>query len=200
MKLFASPTSPYARKVLAVIIEKGLQHSVEVIPTNPLEDGAKLQAANPLGKVPTLLLDDGRVIVDSSVIGAWLDTIGPGRRLIPEASDARLDTLVREAIADGMMDAIFALVMERRRPLVQRSPEWIARWIASIRRSVAMHEASPPMSGEPDLADLALAVALAQIDFRLPDIDWSIEAPKLRAWLTKVSKRPSLAGTAPPTA
>ncbi len=200
MRLFASPTSPYARKVRALVIERGLQDQVEEVWINPLGDADALQVANPLGKVPTLILDDGRTIMDSAVITAWLDTIGPARRLIPIDGDARLDTLTREAIADGMMDAIFALTMERRRPSEQQSPEWIGRWTAAIRRSVERYSALPPPQREPDLGDLALAVALLQADFRLPHLKWSSKAPALRAWLEQLSQRSSLMKTALPAA
>ena len=124
MKLFYSPTSPYARKCRALAIEKGIEGRLEIITASPMSNPPALQAANPLGKVPALLLDNGQCIVDSPVICAYLDSLTDAPRLIPADPAARIDALTREALADGIMDAAFAIVMERKRPDQQRSPEW----------------------------------------------------------------------------
>lgn len=197
MRLYYSPASPYARKVRATLIEKRLDDRTDAIMVNPLEDPADLQARNPLGKVPALQLDDGRVIVDSPVICAYLDRIGHGPALVPADADARLDALSREALADGIMDAAVALVMERRRPAEQRSPLWQERWAAAITRGVAACGEPPDPRAGLDIGHLALAVALGYLDFRLPDLHWQAAAPRLRDWLDDVARRPSLATTAP---
>lgn len=137
MKLFYSPTSPYARKCRALAIEKGIEGRLEIITASPMSNPPELQAANPLGKVPALVLADGSCIVDSPVICAYLDSLGDTPRLIPADPAARFDALTREALADGIMDAAFAIVMERKRPEPQRSAEWLLRWTSAIRRSVA---------------------------------------------------------------
>src|SRR3546814_11725376 len=60
MKLRSSPTSPYARKVRAMLIETGLDDRVELVSTDPWSADTDLPGQNPLGKVPALVLDDGR--------------------------------------------------------------------------------------------------------------------------------------------
>jgi glutathione S-transferase len=191
MKLLASDTSPYARKTRIAAIEKGV--ALEVVTTNPLgEDVAALHAANPLGKIPALLLDDGVTLYDSRVICAYLDTLAPGPVLVPERGVARFDCLRREALADGVMDAAFNLVMEGRRPEAQRSKDWSARWRAGILRGVAAMEARDTF----DLGAIASAAALGYLDFRLPDIGWRASTP-MAAWWERVSARESVKATAP---
>ncbi len=198
MKLFYSPTSPYARKCRAFAIEKGIESKLEIITASPMSNPPELQAANPLGKVPALLLAGGQCIVDSPVICAYLDSLSDAPRLIPKDPTARIDALTREALADGVMDAAFAIVMERKRPEQQRSPEWLLRWTSAIRRSVAHFSARIPKRAQPDIGDLSLVCALGYVDFRLADLVWDAETPDLRAWLSSVHSRPSLMATAPP--
>lgn len=203
MKLFYSPTSPYARKCRALAIEKGIEDRIQIITASPMSNPPELQAANPLGKVPALLLDNGQCVVDSPVICAYLDSLLDGPRLIPADPAARIDALTREALADGIMDAAFAIVMERKRPEPQRSPEWLERWTSAIRRSVAHLAARAPDSQwangrQPDIGDIALACALGYVDFRLGDLAWDKDAPALRTWLATISSRASFTITAPP--
>jgi glutathione S-transferase len=200
MKLFYSPTSPYARKCRALAIEKGIERQIEILTASPMSNPPELQAANPLGKVPALLLDNGQCIVDSPVICAYLDSMSDTPRLIPVDPAARIDALTREALADGIMDAALAIVMERKRPEQQRSPEWLERWTSAIRRSVAHFSARIPDRHHPDIGDIALACALGYVDFRLGDLVWDAEAAPLRAWFSAVHERASLAGTVPPPA
>src|SRR5262245_29000821 len=101
MKLWMSPTSPYARKVRIVLGEKRIACE-ELVPSAARID---LSQKNPLAKVPTLELDDGTLLFDSVVIVEYLDALVPEPRLIPEPPLAR--ALVRrwEALADGICDA-----------------------------------------------------------------------------------------------
>ena len=89
MKLVASLTSPYARKIRVVLAEKGLPFELAV--DIPWLADTRVPGYNPLGKVPALVADDGEVWFDSPVIAEYLDTLagpallpvgltGPGRR------------------------------------------------------------------------------------------------------------------------
>jgi glutathione S-transferase len=197
MQLLFSPTSPYARKVRAVLIEKRLEATVDLVAVNPLADPPNLRAANPLGKVPALILDNGRALFDSPLICAYLDEIGSGPKLVPSEIRARYDVVVREALADGVMDAAFNLVMEQRRPPEQQSPEWTGRWTTAILAAAA--EMTPGAAGPGiDLGEIATACALGYLDFRLPALDWRSANPGLGAWFGAILARPSLARTEPP--
>ena len=96
------------------------------------------------------------------------------------------------------MDAAYNLVMERRRPPDQRSPDWMARWAGAILRTAPA--LTSKADGPVDLGDLAVAAALGYVDFRLPDLDWRAQAPALAGWFSDISARPSIAQTAPPAA
>ena len=102
MKLIASLTSPYARKIRIAIAEKGLTCALEVdIPWLP---ETNVPAYNPLGKVPALVADDGEVWYDSPVISLYLETLG-GPPLMPVDRIANLPVRQTEALADGITDA-----------------------------------------------------------------------------------------------
>lgn len=198
MKLYYSPTSPYARKTRLVVLEKGLEEAVTLIPCDPFGDPPELIAANVLGKVPTLVLDDGEIVFDSPVICACLDQLGPGPRLIPTSGPARWRVLRGEALADGIVDAAYNIVMERRRPESQRSPEWIERWEREIGRALNEVERTIGHLGEaPDLADLALGAALGYLDLRLAALDWRKGRPQTTEWFARLAERPSMRATKP---
>lgn len=197
MELYFSGTSPYARKVRMVVIEKGLADRVEVIATNPMDDGATLTAANPLGKVPALVTDDGAAIFDSSVICGYLDSLNEAPVLIP-AGSARWQVLTAEALTDGMIDAAFATVMEGRRPAEQRSDMWLGRWARAILRSADAVEADlSRFEGPVSLAQIGLGAALGYLDFRLPEMGWRDGRPKTAAWFAAFSQRPAMQETDP---
>lgn len=200
MRIHYSPTSPYARKVRAAAIETGLHARIEWRATDPFADDAQLPAANPLGKVPVLVLDDGRALFDSRVICDYLVAIGTAPALLPAGADARAEAGTRLALADGVMDAAFATAMERRRPAQERSALWLGRWEAAIRRAVSAMELAPRPNDRFDLGDIATAVALDYLDLRLPGLGWRGWAPRLAAWQAEAARRPSLALTAPPKA
>jgi glutathione S-transferase len=193
MKLFTSDTSPYGRKVRILLAEKAMTGDVQVIDTSPLGgDTAALRAANPLSKIPALVRDDGEALFDSRVICEFLDTLGPGPRLLPAGAE-RFAVLRRQALADGVMDAAFNLVMEKRRPEGERSAEWMTRWRENILRATAAMEAPAAF----DLGAIATAAALGYLEFRLPDIAWRAGAPEIAAWWDEARMRESVKATAP---
>ena len=197
MKLYCSPTSPYARKVRIVAAERGLAAAIEEITATPFENPV-VAAANPLSKIPALMLDDGSALYDSPVICEYLDSLGAGPRLIPDRGEARWATLRLQALADGVLDAAFSSVMETRRPEAQRSQEWLTRWRAGIARAVTAAGVEPARtSAELNLGQITLACALGYLDFRHPDIDWRRAAPELAPWFETWAARPSFAATVP---
>ena len=200
MQLLASPTSPYARKVRVVAIEKGMADRVLIENTNPWPDPARVAAFNPLGRVPVLVLDGGAALYDSPVICEYLDALGDGPALLPARGAARWRVLKRQALADGILDTAVAMVLERRRPAAEQSAATLARAAEALRRSVA---ALPPEleapAGSFDLGQIALAVAVGYLEFRLADLAL-LEAERTVAdWWRSVGARPSLVATRPPT-
>jgi glutathione S-transferase len=192
MKLFYSSTSPYARKVRVLALELGLGDGLELIEASPLSNPPALLAANPLGKIPALVRDDGSVLFDSPVICEFL--AAGNEAVLPSDGEARWTVLRLQALADGLMDAAFSRTMELRRPETERSPSWIARWSEGIVRAVAQ---ARPGDGF-GLGEIALATALGYLDFRCEDLQWRSHAPELSDWYARHLARPSLAKTAPP--
>ncbi|HEY7944851.1 MAG TPA: glutathione S-transferase [Casimicrobiaceae bacterium] len=203
MKLLASPTSPYARKVRIALAEKKID--CEVIEASPWAEDTIVPTHNPLGKVPVLLLDDGTALYDSRVIVEYLDTVSPVSRLIPEPSRQRIAVRRWEALADGICDAAVAIVRESARPARQQSSESIARQREKIERGIvelANELADRPWcNGEAhSLADIATGCALGYLDLRHPTIAWRDAHANLVGLFDKLSKRPSYLDTAPPAA
>lgn len=197
MKLLYSPTSPYARKVRIAVIEKGLADRVEIVLVDVLGKPDMVRGDNPLAKIPTLVLDDGTSLFDSPVICEYLDALAPAPKLIPEGV-ARFATLKRQALADGVKDAAFNLVMERRRPEAQRSEEWTTRWTNAIAAGLAALEAEVAGEAPFDLGWIAALCAGDYVEFRLADLGMAAHAPKLTAWRTDMAGRASVAESAPP--
>lgn len=190
MRLYNNRPSPYGRKVLVVAHEKQLLDRIEVIQLDPWSDPPELVAATPLGKVPALITDDGTLITKSALIAEYFDAIGPGAKLL----DAdRLSTLRRTALAQGLIDAAFALVIERRRPVDRQWEAWSLRQEQAIERTL-MKTTAPDSF---DLAGITLACGLAYLDFRLMEIAWRSFRPDLAGWLDEVAQRPSMRATKP---
>lgn len=202
MKLYTSPTSPYARKVRVVLTEKKIE--CEFVDADPWIAETTIPQFNPLGKIPVLILDDGTELYDSRVIVEYLDTVSPVSRLIPEPSRQRIAVRRWEALADGICDAAIVVVREQKRPVRQQSKEWIDRHVEKIHRGVQdlakELDDKAWCSGEQySLADIATGCALGYLDLRNPAIDWRTAFPNLVRLADKLAKRPSFAETAPPS-
>lgn len=199
MKLLYSPTSPYARKVRITAIEKGLADRIEIVGVDVLGKPDTVRGDNPLVKIPTLVLDDGASLFDSPVICEYLDTLAPSPRLVPDGA-ARFDVLKRQALADGVMDAAFNLVMERRRPATERSAEWTARWTGAIAGGLVALDGLVSDDAPFDLGWIAALSAGDYVEFRLADLGMADRTPRLAAWRARLAARPSVAASAPPRA
>jgi glutathione S-transferase len=197
MKLLYSPASPYARKVRIVISERRLK-GIKVQKLNPLSSDASAQNPNPLGKIPTLILDRENCLFDSSVICAYLDTIGDTPSLMALKNKDKWRIARKQALGDGIMDAAFNLVMEGRRPEAERSTFWAQRWEAGIKAGVLEIANTPNLSAPAlDIGQISMACALDYLDFRLPAINWRADYPAVKAWCDDLLKRPSFQNTAP---
>lgn len=200
MKLFFADASPFARKVRAVAIEKGIGHRLETLAVSANDDPTDLIAANPLGKIPALIADDGMALFDSPVICAYLDAHpeAHGATLVPPAGDVRWRVLRAEALGDGIMDLGVHLMTERRKPDTEKSPALAARQRGQLLRAITAAE--PEIRQLPDafsLGHVALACALGYLDFRHPDLNWREGRGALASWFAEMETRPSLAQTRP---
>lgn len=198
MKLFYSTTSPYARKVRVTALEKGLTDRIELRHCNPHAPEPELLAANPMGRVPTLVLDSGESLFDSPVICEWLDELAEQPRLIPPSAPERWAVLRGQALADGMLDDAVAIVLERRRPEVQQNADLLAARSAALMRCVdALESTFPDVAAPLSLAHIAQGCALGYLDFRLPELDWRTGHQALTRWFEGFSQRPAMTETGP---
>lgn len=204
MKLIGSLTSPYVRKVRVVMAEKKLEY--EFLIEDVWADDSSIQEHNPLGKVPCLMMDDHGSLFDSRVIVEYLDTLSPVGRLLPQQGRDRAATKCWEAIADGLLDAAVAIVIEtRRRPSELRSQAWIDRQHGKITAALIHMEKS--LADQPfcmgvnfSLADVAVGCALGFLDARFEEINWRQGHPSLSRLAEKLEARPSFSSTQTPKA
>jgi glutathione S-transferase len=199
MKLIASNTSPFARKVRIVLAEKNIPCEFIVdIPWNADTDVPKF---NPLGKVPVLLRDDGDSLYDSRVIVEYLEQVKPWPMLIPAEAEAMIAVKKWEALADGVSEAAAAIFIERKRPEAQQSADWIQRQQGKIDNGLATMNTSlqgPYSIGQNfTLADIAVGSCLGYLDFRFAEIDWRGRYPALAALSEKLAARPAFQATVP---
>jgi len=182
MILRSSSASPFARKVRIAAIALGFSDQIEVIPADTSDPNDALRSQNPLGKIPTLLLEDGRSIYDSAVILEYLDHKAGGARLIP--TDAtRFEVLTRAALADGVADAALLMIYEQRwRESASHSARWLAHQSGKVARGLEALEASASDPLRVDVATLALACALGYLDLRFGGA-WRAKRKGLVAWL-----------------
>lgn len=196
MKLHWSPRSPYVRKVMIVAHELGLADRIETVRTvvGGTTPHADLMRQNPLGKIPTLVLDDGTVLYDSPVICEYLDTLHDGPKLFPTWPE-RLTALRRLALGDGMLDIALAWVGERFRPVERQSGQHMALWEAKLRACVDALETEVEALGFGALTigHIGIGVGLSYLDFRFGDLRWRDGHPQLATWHETFAARPSVA-------
>ncbi|GGE51907.1 glutathione S-transferase [Actibacterium pelagium] len=200
MQLFYAVTSPFVRKVMVVLAETGQTSDVEILPVygTPVDPGDLPLDKNPLGKLPTLLLEDGRAIYDSRVITRYLDERA-GAGLYPQAPKL-WDSLTLEATGDGILDSALLMVYEDRlRDPQHRSADIIEGYWGKIERALALlsQQWMTHLNGPLDIGQIAAGCALGYIDFRLPDRDWRPDNPKLADWYETFSRRDSMLSSVP---
>ncbi|MCK9388031.1 MAG: glutathione S-transferase [Sulfuritalea sp.] len=201
MKLIGSLTSPYVRKIRIVLAEKKIDYDLVI--DSPWAEGSQVAALNPLGKVPVLVLDDDSTLFDSRVIAEYLDTVAPNNRLIPVSGRERISVKRWEALADGVLDAAVAALLESRRADGERSSSWFERQRGKVTQ--ALRAMSDELGEQPwchgngiSLADIAVGCALGYVSFRLGDIPWTEQYPNLARLYDKLMQRPAFAETVPP--
>jgi glutathione S-transferase len=182
MILRSSLPSPFGRKVKIAASLLGLRDQIEIVLADTSDPADSIRLQNPLGKIPTLILEDGRIFFDSRVILEYLDHRAGGNRLVPAEPDTRFAVLTQAALADGIVDAAILLVYENHfRAPQKHEPRWIAHQAEKVARALARFDAAPPRGGR-DISHIGLACALGYLDLRFNG-KWRADHPKLVAWL-----------------
>jgi glutathione S-transferase len=197
MRLHWSSRSPFVRKVMVVAHEAGVADRIERIPTVVALTKPDLDVLrrNPLGKIPTLLLEDGGVLYDSVVICEYLDGLGGAPRLFPAAGPARIESLRRHALGNGAMDFLLLWRGELGRAAPdQRILDNFAAKLAAL-LSALEAEAEELAAGPFEIGRLTIGCALSYLDFRWPEAGWRAAHPALAAWHAGFAARPSVRAT-----
>ena len=200
MKIYGDLISPFVRMTVAAAHEVGLgdkvQHIVE--PVKPTEVNARLSSLSPIGKIPVLETDHGHGVYDSRVIIEYLCHVAGNTTLIPHDGVKRFRVLTLQALGQGIADSAVAYRYETAmRPKGLQWEDWMAR------TETRLHASFDDLEGnwmetlhEVNAGSLAVAVSLAYIDFRLPDLHWRSGRPKLGHWHEAFSGRDSMVKTA----
>ena len=199
MKLVYSPPSPFVRKVTTLIHHANLNDRIELInvKTTALSVAEEARAANPLGKIPVMILEDGKAIFDSRVITRYLDDFA-GLNLYPR--DKIYDILTLEALADGIMESAVSITYESKlRPQNEQSPSWMeAQWSKVLHAIKALDDGQfQAMDSEMNMGQIAVACALGYLDFRHNARQWRSGHSDLASWNDKMMKLPAIIKTIP---
>jgi glutathione S-transferase len=203
MKLIGSVTSPYVRKVRIVMAEKKLDY--QFVTEDVWSAQTQIHTANPLGKVPCLIMEGHEAVFDSRVIVEYLDTLSPVGKLIPSGGRERAEVKTWEALADGLLDAALLARMEAvwtERADSERSQAWIDRQLGKIQHALAamshgLGDKAFCSGIHMSLSDIAVGCAVGYLDFRFPQIDWRTPHPNLHKLYDKLAQRQSFIDSVP---
>lgn len=200
MKLYVTPTSPYARLALIVRLEKGLTDRVELVWTRTRDPSDPLLAINPSGRIPLLLLEDGTAYEDTDVIVPYLDSLVSPPQFESPRGEAYWPYRGLQAMARSLLDGVSVWAREALRPENEQSPGIIEH---ERRRGIRMADyfesiiGDPPLTGKLNTVQLILFCAL-DLERRLPALNWRGGRPGLVAWHARMLDLPSIGGSVPP--
>jgi glutathione S-transferase len=206
MILVGQYDSPYVRRVAISLRELGFDYTHDT--RSVFGDFDDMRKTNPLGRIPSLILDDGAVLIDSGAILDWLDErVGPERALIPASGLARRQCLQVLALATGAIDKAGASNYERLiRPAAYRWPEWIARLRTQAGGAIAALAAVawPDVSGGAGLTQAVITTACLWRYVEMTDPELLVDPQSraryqsLAALSAQCEKLPAFAATYPP--
>ncbi|MBP6813717.1 MAG: glutathione S-transferase [Burkholderiaceae bacterium] len=200
MKLFYSGASPYVRKCMVVAHELGLAARIEHLPAaaHPVNRDPNIVRNNPLGKVPTLLTDDGTVLYDSRVICEFLNELGGGK-LFPAGGAQRWQVLTEQSLGDGILDAaLLARYEGAMRPEPLRWADWTTGQLDKIHCGLAAIDAKADSLGDRvDIGTITMGCVLGYLDLRFDHLGWRQQHAKAAAWFARFNARAAMQATLP---
>lgn len=206
ISLYWGSASPFVRKVMICAHELGLAGRIEILESaaNPVERDARIQAFNPLAKVPAAKTADGMTLYDSRVICEYLDTLSAEDkataplRLFPLPGPVRWIALRQQALADGLLDAALLVRYETLlRPEPLRWSQWIDKQGEKVEDALDAMLEDIPAPAAVNIGSISYACALGWLDFRFPDLDWRKERGPLADWHASYDNRPAMIATRP---
>jgi glutathione S-transferase len=201
MKLLYTPIRNYVHTIEAVIRYAGIEDRVEPIATKPFDPQTPLAAVNPLGKVPTLVLDDGEYLAGGPVIYEYLDTLHRRRRLYPACGPQRFTTLRQAWMADGLFDTFVLLIIESWLPPAQQRSDYVTRCWRKVVAILDQMERDAPGFGRLDIAQVRgigavqfLRLKMAQVGSAAMGLDPAYDLfagrPALATWFGRLERNP----------
>ncbi len=201
MKGYATVASPYARKARIAAIETGQPDLIDWQMMTREERARDLPAINPLGKVPTVVLDDGALLIDSPVICAYIDAGHDGAKLIPDDGPERWRVLCLEALGDGLGEAVISIALERAKPEEAQAQRVFDRQGAKLAAALsALDGDAAGFRDPPSIGEIAVACALGYMEYRDVVPGWRDTHATLAAWYDAICARPSFQATLPDAA
>jgi glutathione S-transferase len=186
-KLLYSPASPYSAKVRMSAALAGIALETEIVDTSA--NPAVLLDANPLGKIPTLITDEGVTVYDSRVITQYLNRLS-GNKIFPRNPVKRLEAEKLEALADGICDSLLSIVYERRqRPEEKTHQPWIDRQWDKVTRGLDALNANPPKLPKTiNVGQISVRALIGYLDLRFPG-KWEKGRGKLKRWSVRFDEK-----------
>lgn len=199
MKLYYTPARNLVPTIDAIVNYADLGSSITAMPVDAVDPESELGRANPLGRLPALLLDDGQCLAGSALVGEYLDSLHKRRKLYPAKGPQRWLALRQASVAEGLHDAVAAIAAEaslprdqQRAPVVQRNWALVTRALDQLEREVLAFTRI-------DIAQFRTVAALQYLKVRLPEIatqlgldprfDFTQGRPHLAAWFKSMSRK-----------
>lgn len=200
MKFFYTPQSPYARIARVVAAEAGLDDRITLVEASLRNPEAELLQFCPVGRVPVLETDDGKIIGESVIVSEYFDSLNPDAKIIPGFGPEDLHHQRLRTLAMGLMEGIVTWFRETSRQ-EKASGQVLELESARAKRTLDLFEreaAAGNLNGPPKIGQITLACTLGWCDARATGCDWRTGRPNLVAWFEAFEKRPSMQSTLPP--
>jgi len=198
MILIGQYDSPFVRRVAISLRVLGFAYEHDT--RSVFADFEAMRRINPLGRIPSLVLDEGEVLIDSAAILDWLDqSVGPERALIPVVGAERRVVLRRMALSTGVIDKAGGAAYERLiRPSAYRWPEWIERCLVQAAGGLeALAAEQWPAAAGLDQGEITTACMLRYLQIAVPDVLPAGRYPSLDTLSARCEARPEFSATCP---
>ena len=206
MKLLFTPNPEYIHKVLVVAQEAGVLDQIDFERHVPFAEDTVIHNHNPLGKVPSMILDNGDPLYGGLVICEYLDSLSnTGHRVFPQ-DDTRWQALRQMVLGDGLFDATTNMRVESWRGPEVWHADYLVRERAKIIRSLEqMNKDAADFTDDVfHIGHVCFAGGLSYLDLRNPmkevalepgdaEFTWQDRWPVLATWYESVLTRPSIA-------
>ena len=200
MKLYYTRIKGYVHTVEAVLNYTELRSAVEPIPTKPFDADTQLPNINPLGKVPTLVLDSGEYLAGGPVVYEYLDSLHRRRKLFPSKGPQRFTTLRQAWMADGLFDTFVLLVIESWLPAAEQRPAHVQRCWKKVIAVLDQIERDVSKYDRLDIAQMRTVGALQFLKLKMPDVgaaavgldarfEFTAGRPALAAWFKSMARK-----------